>query len=149
SNIYGPRAQMKHPHFGVVNWFVRLAIEGKTIKLFSDGKIKRDFVYIDDCVEAVLRIARHEPAARGEIYNIGVDVPSDFRAVVDALCELVPGTKWEFAPFTPERAAQEPGDFYSDVTKIRAATGWSAHTPLRDGLDRTITYYRAFAEHYL
>src|SRR5262245_44539361 len=49
TNIYGPRAQMLHSRYGVVNWFVRLAIDGTTIKVFGDGQIKRDFLYVDDC----------------------------------------------------------------------------------------------------
>ena len=50
TNTYGPRAQMLHPRYGVVNWFVRLAIDDETIKVFGDGLIKRDFLYVDDCV---------------------------------------------------------------------------------------------------
>ena len=57
TNIYGPRAQMKHHRYGVVNWFARLAIDGETIQVFGDGKILRDFLYIDDAVEAIMLCA--------------------------------------------------------------------------------------------
>jgi len=57
TNVYGPRGQMKHSQFGVVNWFVRLALEGKPIPIFGSGKILRDFLYVDDCVEALLAAA--------------------------------------------------------------------------------------------
>ena len=53
TNVYGPRGQMKHSQFGVVNWFVRLALEGRPIPIFGSGKILRDFLYVDDCVEAL------------------------------------------------------------------------------------------------
>ena len=57
TNVYGPRAQMRHSRYGVVNWFVRLALDGQPMKVFGDGTIKRDFLYVDDCVEAILLAA--------------------------------------------------------------------------------------------
>src|SRR5262249_9949241 len=61
TNIYGPRAQMKHSQYGVVNWFVRQALDGIPIQVFGDGSIQRDFLYIDDCIEALVRCASCEP----------------------------------------------------------------------------------------
>jgi UDP-glucose 4-epimerase len=141
TNVYGPRGQMKHSHFGVVNWFVRLALEGKPIPVFGSGKILRDFLYVDDCVEALL-LAAAEPKAVGEILNVGHDRPSTFLEVAEVLREILPGTRIAFTDFTPERKAQEPGDFVSDITKIRALLGWEPKTSLRDGLARTVEFYR-------
>jgi UDP-glucose 4-epimerase len=141
TNVYGPRAQMRHSQFGVVNWFVRLALEGRPIPIFGSGKILRDFLYVDDCVEALLAAAC-EPAAVGEVLNVGHDRPSTFLEVAEILRELVPGTRIEFTDFTPERRAQEPGDFVSDITKIRRLLGWEPSVPLREGLARTVAFYR-------
>ncbi|HMA16914.1 MAG TPA: NAD-dependent epimerase/dehydratase family protein, partial [Thermoanaerobaculia bacterium] len=141
TNIYGPRAQMKHSHFGVVNWFVRLALDEKAIPIFGTGRILRDFLYVDDCAEALLAAAV-EPAAVGEIINVGNDRPSTFLKVAEILRELVPGVEIVFTDFTPERRAQEPGDFVSDISKIRRLTGWSPKVDLRDGLARTVEFYR-------
>ncbi len=141
TNVYGPRAQMRHSQFGVVNWFVRLALEGKPIPIFGSGKILRDFLYVDDCVEALVEAAA-SPAAVGEILNVGHDRPSTFLEVAETLRELVPGTRIEFTEFTPERKAQEPGDFVSDITKIRRLLGWEPRTGLRDGLEKTVSFYR-------
>ncbi len=147
TNIYGPRAQMKHSQYGVANWFVRLALDGETIKLFGDGRIRRDFLYVDDCVDALLMCAACDDA-RGQIFNVGIDQPADFLELVETLIEVAGNGRWEFAPFTPERKAQEPGDFYSDISKIRRIVGWSPATSLRDGLQATVDYYRAHREHY-
>jgi len=141
TNTYGPRAQMKHSRFGVANWFVRLAIDNETIRIFGDGKILRDFLYVGDCVEAILISAVSE-AVVGEIFNVGVDEPTTFLDLAEMLIEVTGTGRWEFAPFTPERRAQEPGDFYSDITKIRTRLGWEPATPLREGLRRTVDYYR-------
>jgi UDP-glucose 4-epimerase len=141
TNVYGPRGQMRHSQFGVVNWFVRLALEGRPIPIFGSGKILRDFLYVDDCVEALLAAAR-EPKAVGEILNVGHDKASTFLEVAEILRELVPGTTIEFTDFTPERRAQEPGDFVSDISKIRRMLGWEPRVALRDGLARTVDFYR-------
>ena len=147
TNVYGPRAQMRHSQFGVVNWFVRLALEGRPIPIFGSGRILRDFLYVDDCVEALLAAAR-EPAAVGEILNVGHDRSSTFLEVAETLRDLVPGTAIEFTDFTPERRAQEPGDFVSDIAKIRRLLGWEPSVSLRDGLARTVEFYRTRRAEY-
>ena len=146
TNVYGPRAQMKHSRYGVVNWFVRLALDGETMRVFGDGTIKRDFLYVDDCVEAILRAAAAD-APRAEVLNVGVDVPTTFRQLAEELHALT-GAPWEFAPFSAERKAQEPGDFYSDVSKIGRLLGWRPRTSLRDGLAETLAFYRVNRAHY-
>jgi UDP-glucose 4-epimerase len=98
TNVYGPRAQMHHPRYGVVNWFVRLALDDDEIKVFGDGRILRDFLYIDDTVEALLMCAVSE-AAYGEILNVGVDEPTDFVTLAGTLIEVAGTGRWAFAPF--------------------------------------------------
>jgi UDP-glucose 4-epimerase len=141
TNIYGPRSQMHHSQFGVVNWFVRLALEGRPIPIFGTGKILRDFLYVDDCVEALVAAAA-SPAAVGEILNVGHDRSSTFLEVAELLREIVPGTRIDFTEFSPERKAQEPGDFVSDIAKIRRLLGWEPKIGLREGLSRTVDFYR-------
>ena len=147
TNVYGPRAQMRHSHFGVVNWFVRLALEGRPIPVFGTGRILRDFLYVDDCVEALVAVAA-EPGVVGEVVNVGNDRASTFLEVAETLREIVPGTEIEFTDFSPERKAQEPGDFVSDITKIRRLTGWEPRIGLREGLERTVDFYRSRRAEY-
>ena len=146
SNIYGPRAQMRHSRYGVVNWFVRLALDGGVIPVFGDGKILRDFLYVDDCVEAIL-LAAGSDAALGEVLNVGGGEPTTFREVAETLAALT-GARWEFTPFSAERKAQEPGDFYSDIRKIGRVLGWRPRTPLGEGLEKTIAFYRVNRAQY-
>ncbi len=147
TNVYGPRAQMRSPDFGVANWFVRLAIDDDVIKIFGDGSIKRDFLYVDDCVDAMVRCAV-ERAAYGGVFNVGAGEHTTFKRFAEALIEIAGTGRWEFAPFTRERAAQEPGDFYSDITRIRTAVGWEPRTALADGIRQTVAFYRAHKAHY-
>jgi UDP-glucose 4-epimerase len=147
TNIYGPRAQMKSNHYGVVNWFVRLVIDGQTIPVYGDGNLKRDFLYIDDAIEAMLRCSLTEKCY-GEIINIGRDDPETFKELAEILVRVAKSGSWKFTPFSPERKAQEPGDFVSDITKIRKLTGWRPKTSLHNGLKKTIAFYRKNKTHY-
>jgi UDP-glucose 4-epimerase len=147
TNIYGERAQMRHNRFGVANWFIRQAIDNETIKVFGDGSLLRDFVYVADAVEAMLMCAATD-AAYGQVFNVGDHHASSFRELAETVVRVAGTGGWEFAPFTPERAAQEPGDFCSDVRKIKRLVGWAPKTRLEDGIRHTITYYRQHKEHY-
>lgn len=147
TNVYGPRSQMRHNRFGVLNWFLRQALDGETIQVFGDGALLRDFLYVDDCVDAMLRCAAM-PAAHGQVFNVGHDRPVSFLDLAKTIVEVTGSGAWALAPFSPERAAQSPGSFYSDVSKIRAATGWSATTALRDGIAKTVDYYRRHRAQY-
>jgi len=147
TNVYGPRAQMRHSQFGVANWFVRLALDDETIQIFGDGSIKRDFLYVDDCVDALVESACC-PGALGNIFNVGFGTPTTFKEFSERLIRIAGSGRWEFAPFSPERAAQEPGDFYSDISRIAATVGWTPRTSLDEGLRRSVEYYRRWKDHY-
>jgi UDP-glucose 4-epimerase len=147
TNIYGPRSQMRHSRFGVVNWFVRQALDNETIKVFGDGQILRDFLYIDDCVDATLQSALCREA-EGEILNVGMDKAVCFLDLVKLIIDVAGSGRWEFSEFSPERKAQEPDDFYSDITKIKRIVGWEPKVSLRDGLSRTAEYYRRHRQWY-
>lgn len=142
SNIYGPRSQMLHSRFGVCNWFIRLAMDHQQIQVFGDGSILRDFCYVDDCVDAILRVAQTEEAY-GEIFNVGSDIPVSFLELVKTIIKVAGRGSWQFAEFSQERKAQEPGDFYSDVSKLHRFTGWTPSTSLEDGLRKSIEFYTA------
>jgi UDP-glucose 4-epimerase len=138
---------MRHSRFGVVNWFVRQALDNETIKVFGDGQILRDFLYIDDCVDATLQSALCREA-EGEILNVGMDKAVCFLDLVKLIIDVAGSGRWEFSEFSPERKAQEPGDFYSDITKIKRIVGWEPKVSLRDGLARTAEYYRRHRQWY-
>jgi len=89
---------MQHSRFGVANWFIRQAMDNATIKVFGDGSLMRDFVYVQDTVEAILPCAATE-GAYGELFNIGNDQPSSFLELAKTIINTAQSGKWEFAPF--------------------------------------------------
>ncbi len=132
TNVYGPRAQMRHSQFGVVNWFVRLALEGRPIPIFGTGRILRDFLYVDDCVDGARRGGRLGPPPSERSSTSATTAPRRFSRWRRSSARSCPDTRIEFTEFTPERKAQEPGDFVSDITKIRRLLGWEPkHRPAR------------------
>lgn len=147
TNIYGPRAQMRHDRFGVANWFMRLALEDRPLPVYGDGQIKRDFLFIDDCVEAIIRAAV-EPACEGVVLNVGRDQPNTFLELARTIVDVLQRGQVVHTPFSPERLAQEPGDFYSDISKIEGLTGWRPVTDLEQGVRRTLDYYLRHGDKY-
>ena len=147
TNTYGPRQLMKHSRQGFIGWFIRLAIDGEEISLYGDGTQLRDLNYVDDVVEALL-LAGATDKVDGQVYNLGGLEPVSLLHVVETLMELCPQARYKLVPFPPEKKRIDIGDYYGDYGRIRETLGWKPRVPLRDGLARTIEYYRRFKEHY-
>jgi len=147
TNTYGPRHQMKHNRYGVLNWFIRLALDDQVIPIMGDGRILRDFLYVDDLVEALLLAATSEQAD-GQIFNVGTGISTDFITLGETIVRLAGSGRCEFMPFSEERKQLEPGDYYTDITKICTILRWEPKVSLEEGLWRTIDYYRAYCDHY-
>lgn len=141
TNTYGPRHQMAHDEYGVLNWFVRKAIDDEEIPVFGDGRILRDFLFVDDLVECFLEVAVCE-RAYGEVFNVGTGIPVSFFDLAREIVRLAGTGKVFFTEFTKERKEVEPGDYYTDISKIKGVVGWSPQTGLEEGLRRTIAFYR-------
>jgi UDP-glucose 4-epimerase len=147
TNTYGPRHQMAHDEYGVVNWFIRKAIDDEQIPVFGDGRILRDFLFVDDAVECFLKVADC-PQAYGEVFNVGTGVPYSFIDLAKKIVEIAGTGKTAFTEFTQERKEVEPGDYYTDISKIKRVVGWEPRTGLEDGLRQTIQFYREHKKEY-
>jgi nucleoside-diphosphate-sugar epimerase len=146
-NTYGGRHQMKHDKYGVVNWFVRKVLSGEPIPIFGDGSLRRDLLFVEDAVDALIAVAESEEAW-GNVYNVGSGVGVSFLDVAKTIVAVAGEGQIEFREFTEERLAMEPGDYVADVNKIRREVGWEATTPLEEGLSRTIEFYRYYRDRY-
>jgi nucleoside-diphosphate-sugar epimerase len=152
--VYGPAGRPDMAYFGFTNKLVN----GDTIKIFNYGNCKRDFTYIDDIVEGVVRVMQHAPEKQtGEdglpvppykVYNIGNNSPENLLDFVTTLQEelIRAGVLHEDYDFDAhkELVSMQPGDVpvtYADTTPLEQDFGFKPSTPLRNGL-------RAFAEWY-
>jgi len=148
TNVYGPRQLIRHSRQGFIGWFIRLAIEGAEIQIFGDGSQLRDFVYVDDAADAFLRAGATD-VANGEVFNVGGDEPISHRELAALLIEIAGAGSLRFVEWPPDKKRIDIGSFYSDSTKFRRAVGWKPCVDLREGLRRTIAYYRQHFEHYV
>ncbi|MFD1674002.1 NAD-dependent epimerase/dehydratase family protein [Alicyclobacillus fodiniaquatilis] len=146
NNTYGPRSQMGHARFGVLNWFMRLAIENKQITVHGDGSQYRDYNYIQDVVAALL-MAGVDERMNGEVYNLGSDDPRPFRELVELILAAAGQGSYACVPFPHENQVIDVGDFVADITKIKAL-GWQPKTDYVEGFQRTIEFYREYQKHY-
>jgi UDP-glucose 4-epimerase len=148
TNTYGPRQLIRHNRQGFVGWFVRQASFGEEIQVFGDGSQKRDFNHVDDVVDAFLRAGAND-AADGQVFNLGDEHPVSLLRLAKLLIDVAGGGSYTLVPFPAERKRIDIGDFFADISKVKATLGWAPTVPLRRGLEETIAYYRANREHYL
>lgn len=148
TNPYGPRQQIKHDKYSLVGWFVRQAMEDKTIRVFGEGRQLRDYIFVDDVVEALLRCAATEQVA-GETVNLGTGVGTHFRDMVSTVVAQVGRGRVEFVPWPKDYEKLETGDVIADISKLRRLTGWTPHIGIEEGIARTLRYYTEHKEHYV
>ena len=148
TNVYGPRQLVKHNRQGFIGWFIRLAVENREIEIFGDGSQLRDFVFVDDAVEAFL-LAGASDACDGGIYNVGGAEPISLRDLVQRLFRAAGTGRVRYVDWPREKKAIDIGDFYADSTKLMRAVGWQPTVSLDEGLARTMTFYRQHLDHYV
>jgi UDP-glucose 4-epimerase len=147
TNTYGPRLLMKHNRQGFAGWFIRQVIDSERIKIFGDGSQVRDFTYVDDVVEAILLAATNEKAD-GDFFNLGSLEHISLLEFVKLLIELNGSGSYEIVPFPEDKKKIDIGSFYSNYSKIKNTLGWEPTIDLREGLSRTLEYYKKYKSYY-
>jgi UDP-glucose 4-epimerase len=147
TNTYGPGQLVKHARQGFIGWFVRLAVEGKTIEVMGDGEQQRDLNHVDDVATAML-LAAASPQAANRTYNLGATPPISLRELARLLVELSDGASWRLVPFPTERARIDVGSAFASYAAIQRDLGWEPRIGLREGLAETLRFYRQHLEHY-
>lgn len=147
TNTYGPCMRVKDARQTFLGIWIRRIIEGEPLLVYGDGKQIRDFNYVDDVVDAMLTCAYSEDAD-GEIFNLGADDPINLKDTAQLLVDAAETGTYQIVPFPLDRKAIDIGDYYADYRKIRAKLGWKPRIDLRDGLTKTLQYYREHGSHY-
>lgn len=147
TNTYGPRQLIRHNRQGFIGWFVRLALEGKPIPLYGDGQQLRDLTYVDDVVDAFLRVGVSDVAC-GQVFNLGGQKPISLLALAELIVQLAGRGRVELIPWPEERKKIDIGNVYSSYARIQTMLGWSPTIPPEEGLRRMIAYYTEHFEQY-
>jgi len=147
TNTYGPRMRVKDARQTFLGSWVRLLVEGKPFEVWEGSQL-RDFTYVDDAVAALL-LAAADPNAAGRVFNLGGDQVISLAALAELLVEINAGGRFTVRSFPADRKRIDIGDYYADDRLIRATLGWQPAVPLRDGLARTLAYYREHLARYV
>jgi UDP-glucose 4-epimerase len=148
TNTYGPAMRVKDARQTFLGIWIRQLLTGVPIQVFGDGRQLRDFNFVDDVVDALLRAASTE-ACHGHVFNLGSPEVVSLADLAAQLISLEPGASWELVPFPPERKRIDIGDYYSDHTLAFKLLGWKPQVGLESGLARTVDYYRHHLMSYL
>ena len=148
--VYGPWGRPDMAYFS----FTKAILEGRPIDVFNDGKMRRDFTYIDDIVEAIERLIPQPPAttvsgdpdaAAGpvphRIFNIGNHTPIELGRFIEVIETAVGKTA------AKRMLPMQPGDVpatFADVSRLAAAVGFAPRTPIEDGIGRFVAWYREY-----
>lgn len=155
--VYGPAGRPDMAYFGFTNKLVH----GDTIKIFNYGNCKRDFTFVDDIVEGVVRVMQHAPEKQNgedglpippyKVYNIGNSHPENLLEFVDILQQellragVLP-SDYDFDAHK-ELVPMQPGDVpvtYADTTPLEQDFSFKPSTPLREGLRKFAEWYRGY-----
>jgi UDP-glucose 4-epimerase len=136
ANVYGPR-QDPHGEAGVVAIFAQALLAGRPTKIFGDGNDTRDYVFVDDVVDAFVRASGE--AGGGQRFNIGTGVETSVRQLHTAIASAVG------APDEPEFHPPRLGDLRRsclDISRAESVLGWRPAVKLDDGVARTVEFFR-------
>lgn len=147
TNTYGSGMRVKDARQTFLGIWIRRLIEQQPIQIFGNGEQQRDFNFVTDVVEALLRAAVSEDA-NGQMFNLGHREHVSLKELAALLVELNGSGKCEPVPFPDDRKPIDIGDYYADFGKIEAVLGWSPTVTLEEGLKQTLEYYRQNYEHY-
>jgi UDP-glucuronate 4-epimerase len=137
--VYGPWGRPDMAYYS----FTRLILGGRPIPIFNDGKLKRDFTFIDDIVDGVLRVLVRPPenASLPNLYNIGNHRAVELLRFVEILEDALGRTA------TLDLKPMQPGDVletYADIERIKTECGFEPKTPLEEGLPQFVDWFRTY-----
>lgn len=141
TNPYGPGQPEGRTAYGVINRMIELAIADQPLTVYGDGVQRRDYVHVDDVVEALVRMAE-SPAADGRAYNVGSGVGTRLVDLAAQVVAAVGRGRIAHVPWPALAQQIETGDFVADISRAARELAWTPAVPLDAGLRRTIAHYQ-------
>ena len=141
TNPYGPGQPRSRTAYGVINRMIHQAIADRPLTIYGDGAQQRDYVHVDDVVEALIVLAT-SPKADGRAFNVASGTGISLIDLAKQIIEIAGAGRIEHVAW-PELAHQiETGDFVADISRIRSELGWQPRIALDAGLAQTVAFYR-------
>lgn len=143
-NVFGPRQSLSNPYQGVLAIFLGRLLRGEPIQIHGDGEQTRDFVYIDDVVQAWIACLE-KSAAVGKVFNIGSGSPTSVNQLCDVILEQFGKSRQSFQVTSVPHQQGDVRASAADIGRIRDALGWSPTVSFAEGLKKTVAWARAHA----
>lgn len=140
-NVFGPRQDPSSPYSGVISVFATALLENRSPRIYGDGEQTRDFTYVANVVDGVLR-ACEAPQANGEIINVATAGRISLNTLFSAMRDLI-GT--DVKPTYVEPRKGDVRDSQADISKAKALLGYEPIVSFEEGIARTIEWYRTAA----
>ncbi len=144
SNPYGPHLAAGHRRYNIANWMIGQLCHGKTVSVYGRGEQLRDYVYIDDAVQALVLATGSEPAC-GVVFNVGSGVGTPLIDFVRAGILAAGAGSFEFQRWPETALGVETGDYVANIERVRAHVGWSPRVSLMEGITRAVAAQRRLA----
>jgi nucleoside-diphosphate-sugar epimerase len=137
-NVFGPRQDPSSPYSGVISLFIRALVEGRQPTIYGDGEQTRDFTYVANVVDGVLRACTASDAS-GEVINVATSGRISLNKLFDVLKGL---TGTDVTPIYAAPRAGDVRDSQADIGKARRLLGYEPIVPLDQGLMQTVAWFR-------
>ncbi len=148
TNPFGPGGQVKHSKYGIINSFIRLALENKNINIYGKGNQIRDYIFIEDLANALI-ISGVERGIEGEVFNVGSGLGKSFLEMAETIVETIGAGRLYKVPWPKKYINIETGDFIADISKIKSALSWTPKVSFDEGIKATCDHYRKYINYYL
>jgi len=147
TNTYGPCMRIKDSRQTFLGIWIKLILEDKPFEVWG-GEQLRDFLYVEDCIDAMLLTMTKEET-NAKVYNLGNDNIVSLKELASLLVKVNNSGEFNIREFPEDRKKIDIGDYYSDISLIRKELQWEPKISLEQGLEITLDYFRKFKENYL
>ena len=137
-NVFGPRQDPSSPYSGVISLFISALVDGRQPIIYGDGGQTRDFTYVANVVDGVLR-ACHAPGIAGEMMNVATGGRISLNELLATMCDLL---EVQTETIYRELRAGDVRDSQADISRAKQLIGYVPLVDLREGLERTLAWYR-------
>lgn len=139
-NPFGPRQQMIHHRYGLLNWFIRLCMEDQELTIYGDGSQIRDYVYVEDIASAVL-LCGIDDRATGKTVNLGNGEGTSFKEMVSTVVETVGSGSYKHVEWPEDYFNIETGDYIADIGFLESL-GYERSISFEDAVKKTVDFYK-------
>ena len=147
TNPYGRFQRPEQNRYGIINWFIHLAVHDEALPVFGEGQQLRDYVHVQDVVRAYLLTGSSERAV-GETLNVGGGQPVTFRRMAEMIVHAAKRGHIKSVPWPADAAKVETGDFAADISRVESLIGWRPSIGLEEGIIDVVRQYERADERF-